>query len=252
MKIETLEHQFALQQVAPLGRIGVIALSTDINIEQDLRRMLPEGVEIFTSRIRNYNPLSIDNLRRMGDTIAQTADTILPGTKLDAVIFGCTSGAVAIGVEQVEKLIHQSCPNVPVTNPFSAALAAFKAHNIKRISVLTPYDSEVNVEVAATFAKSGIEVVNIAGFGFEDDTAMSFISAEDIAQAAKKICASNVDGLFLSCTALRASGVIEQLEKELSIPVFSSNQVLAWHSLALVNYKRPIKSFGQLLDQHRS
>ncbi len=252
LKIETLDHQFPLQPIAPLGRIGVIALGTDINIEQDLRRIYPQGVEIFTSRVRNYNPLTIENLRRMSETLTQTADTILPGTQLDAIIFGCTSGSVAIGVDKVTALIHQSCPNVPVTNPFSAALAAFKAKNIKRISVLTPYTESVNREVAATFEKNGIAVINIAGFGFEDDTAMSFISEEDVAQAAQNICAKEADALFLSCTALRASGVIEQLEQQLNIPVFSSNQVLAWHSLSLINYVQPINGFGKLLSKDRS
>jgi maleate isomerase len=247
LKVETLDHQYPLKLVAPLGRIGVIALGTDINIEQDLRRMLPDGVEIFTSRVRNYNPLTIENLRRMSATIAQTADTILPGTKLDAVIYGCTSGSVAIGVEKVAELIHESCPQVPVTNPFSAALEVFKSKNIKRISVLTPYTESVNKEVASTFESNGIEVANIAGFGFEDDTAMSFICEEDVAQAAQQICGSDVDGLFLSCTALRASGVIEQLEQSLNIPVFSSNQVLAWHSLKLIKYPNPVAGFGQLL-----
>ena len=251
LKVETLDHQFPLQPIAPLGRIGVIALGTDINIEQDLRRIYPQGVEIFTSRVRNYNPLTIENLRRMSETITQTADTILPGTQLDAIIFGCTSGSVAIGVDKVAALIHQSCPNVPVTNPFSAALEAFKANGIKRISVLTPYTESVNREVAATFEKNGIEVANIAGFGFEDDTAMSFISEEDVALAAQKVCAKDADALFLSCTALRASGVIATLEQQLNIPVFSSNQVLAWHSLSLINYAKPIEGVGPLLNTVR-
>lgn len=247
MSIQTLKHQYPLQPIAPLGRIGVIALGTDINIEQDLRRMLPIGIEIFTSRVRNYNPLTIENLKRMSETMTATADTILPGTDLDAVIFGCTSGTVAIGAEKVTQLVQKSCPQVPVTNPFSAALAAFKSCSISKISILTPYTETVNQEMLATFSEHDIEVVNIAGFGFEDDTAMSFITPQDIALAAQQICASEAQGLFLSCTALQASPVIEQLEQALNIPVFSSNQVLVWHTLQLINYKKPIEGYGQLL-----
>jgi maleate isomerase len=247
MNIKKLEHQYPLQPIAPLGRIGVIALGTDINIEQDLRRMYPKGVEIFTSRVRNYNPLNIENLRRMSETMTATADTILPGTQLDAVIFGCTSGTVAIGAKKVEQLIQLSCPNVPVTNPFSAALNAFKACSISKISVLTPYTQTVNKEMLTTFAAHGIEVINIAGFGFEDDTAMSFITPQDIAQAAEQICDSQAEAIFLSCTALQASPIIEELEQQLQIPVFSSNQVLVWHTLQLINYREPITGYGQLL-----
>lgn len=247
MKIETIQHRFPLELVAKKGRIGVIALGTDINVEQDLRRMYPPGVEIFTSRVRNYNPLTIDNLRRMTQGIGATAETILPGTKMDAMIFACTSGAVAIGVEKLQDMIQQVHPQVPVTNPFSAALAGFKHLNIKKISILTPYTEGVNKEVVETFESQGIEVVNIAGFGFEDDTEMSFISPEDVKLAAIDTFDTQADALFLSCTALRASTVIEDIEKVISKPVISSNQALVWHSLQLIKHPEAITNYGQLL-----
>ena len=49
MKLDTVSPQRALNPVAPDGRIGLIALATDINIEQDLRRIYPSTVEVFTS-----------------------------------------------------------------------------------------------------------------------------------------------------------------------------------------------------------
>ena len=58
------------------------------------------------------------------------------------------------------------------------------------------------------------------------------------------------DLLFISCTALRASLVLDQIEQSLGKPVLSSNQVLAWHSLQLVGYPQPISGFGRLLAEH--
>ena len=249
MKVSTIEPVQPLDYLAPAGRIGVVALATDFNIEQDLRRMLPGKAEIFTSRVRNYNPLTIENLRSMAPGISAAADTILPGTQLDAMIYACTSGTVAIGSEQVTELIHQSCPGVPVTNPVTAAVAAFKRLGARRISILTPYTEQVNHEVAELFQSEGFEVLNIAGFGFEDDTAMTFISPQDIVHAAKKVCDPQADLLFISCTALRASVVLDDIEAQLGKPVVSSNQALTWHSLQLVGYQDPVYGFGSLLQQ---
>ena len=39
----------------------------------------------------------------------------------------------------------------------------------------------------------------------------------------------DVDAVFLSCTNLRTLDVIPAVEAVLNLPVFSSNQVLAWH-----------------------
>ena len=249
---ETLDQTSSLERIAPDGRIGVITLATDINIEQDLRRIYPSTVEMFTSRVLNVNPLTIENLRLMAPRISDTAATILPGTPLDAIIYACTSGSVAIGIERINELIHQSCPNVPVTNPISASLAAFEVLGIQRISILTPYTQAVNAEVARTFENHGYEVLNIAGFGFENDTEMTYISPQDIADSAAKVCHPQADLLFISCTALRASLVIEQIEKRVKKPVVSSNQALAWHSLQLVGYRSPVTGFGQLLSYHSS
>ncbi|WP_210441372.1 maleate cis-trans isomerase family protein [Vibrio crassostreae] len=250
MKSATATLQFELEKLAPAGRVGVIALATDFNIERDLNTLFPDDVQSFTSRVRNYNPLTIENLRKMEPGIAACADTILPGTELDVVIYACTSGTVAIGSERITQLIHQSCPNAAVTNPVTAALAAFESFKVKCISVLTPYTEAVNQDVAAFFESQGIEVLSIAGFGFEDDTAMTFIDPMDIKNAALQVCEPEADLLFISCTALRAASVIESIEVELDKPVVSSNQVLAWHSLQLMNYPIPIKGFGALLEHH--
>ncbi|MDV7341487.1 aspartate/glutamate racemase family protein [Terasakiella sp. A23] len=245
-----IQPQLPLEHLASGGRIGLVALATDFNIESDLNRMYPDDVEFFTSRVRNYNPLTIENLRRMAPGISAATDNILPGTDLDAVIYACTSATVAIGNDNITSLIHKARPGVKVTNPVTSAVAALETFNAKKVSVLTSYTEAVNHEIARMFQENGYDVLNVAGFGFEDDTAMTDIQPKDIYDAAIQICAADADLLFISCTALRASLVIEEIERKLGIPVASSNQVLAWHSLRLVDYARPVNGFGRLLSDH--
>jgi len=246
---QIIEHAIQLDRVAPAGRVGLIALATDCNSEQDLRRMYPEGVELFTNRVLNANPVTMQNLRNMASDISRAAGGILPGFTLDAMIYGCTSGTVANGVEKIQQLVQESCPGVPVTNPLSAALAAFAHFETRRISVLTPYIEDVNLEMAAWFENHGIEVVNIAGFGYESDIDMTGIPPQEIANAASRVCDDNVDLLFISCTAIRASLVIEQIEQTIGKPVVTSNQALAWHSLKLVGCKQAVTGYGSLFHQ---
>jgi len=245
---EIIKHDITLDAIAPLGRIGLIALATDLNSEQDLRRMYPDGVEVFTNRVLNANPVTLQNLRNMAGDISRAAGGILPGFNLDAMIYGCTSGTVANGAKKIETLIQQSCPGVPVTNPVSAALAAFAHLGAKKISILTPYIEEVNLEVAAYFAEQGIEVINIAGFGYESDIDMTGIPPQEIVHAASKVCDDGADLLFVSCTAIRASLVIEKIEQVIKKPVVTSNQALVWHSLKLIGYSQGISGYGSLFQ----
>jgi maleate isomerase len=241
-----IEHEIQLDEVAPAGRIGLIALATDFNSEQDLRRMYPDGVEVFTNRVLNANPVTIQNLRNMAGDISRAAGGILPGFSLDAMIYGCTSGTVANGAKKIEQLVQQSCPGVPVTNPVTAALAAFAHFGADKISILTPYTEAVNLEMASYFEDHGIEVLNIAGLDYESDIEMTGIPPRDIADAAIGVCDDRADLLFISCTAIRSSMVIEQIEKRLGKPVVSSNQALVWHSLKLLNSDAVVTGYGSL------
>ena len=57
----------------------------------------------------------------------------------------------------------------------------------------------------------------------------------------------SVDAVFVSCTSLRLVEQVEALEAKLGKPVTSSNHALAWHSLRLASYGKPIAGFGRLM-----
>ena len=65
-----------------------------------------------------------------------------------------------------------------------------------------------------------------------------------------KLDTSGADALFISCTALPALEILDEVEKKISKPVFSSNQTLIWDTIRSVGYKSPIeriwKTFKEL------
>ena len=95
-----MDVEYELDDIAPAGRIGQVLLATDYNSETDLRRMMPQGVDLFTNRVMNANPLTIENLRAMSGDITRAARGLLPGLGVDVIIYGCTSGTVAIGEQR--------------------------------------------------------------------------------------------------------------------------------------------------------
>lgn len=246
---QLLEPSRPLDDIAPLGRIGLVALSTDFNSEQDLRRFYPAGVELFTSRVANHNPMTLENLRAMAPGITGAAELILPGIKLDVMVYGCTAGTLAIGQDRIEDLIRLARPGVPVTTPLQAGIEGCRALGASRISLLTPYTEDVNLQLAEQFTARGFEVLSVAGLGFTDDRLVTGVSPLDIADAAVAACDPLADLLFISCTALRASLAIEAIETRLGKPVVSSNQAIAWHSLRLLGYTGRIEHFGRLFEQ---
>lgn len=228
-------------------RLGLIALSTDVTIEADFHRLLPDGAMFHTARVIQTNPTTIENLRTMGPQLGAAAASLIEGHPLDAIAYGCTSATVAMGYDEIAARIGAGRPGLPVTTPITAALKAFELFGVRKISLLTPYIDDVNQPMRRYLEEAGITVLNIAAFGLESDIDMCRVSPDAIRRAALASCAEDADALFVSCTALRGVEVIEALEAELARPAFSSNQCLFWDALRLSGYAEPISGYGGLL-----
>lgn len=230
-------------------RIGLIALDSDIATEADFHAMLPDNVMFYTTRIQHVNPVSVENLRKMGPQLAAATEKLLPRQRLDVIAYSCTSATAALGYEEVAAQVQAGGrAGVPVVTPITAAVAGCKTLGVKSISLLTPHPDPVNQSTCRFFETHGIEVINIASFCLDDDIAIAEIPPSAIYAAALESCVQKADGLFISSTALRAVEIIEQAEEALQKPILSAVQCLFWQSLRLSGYQPPIDGFGRLLE----
>ena len=228
-------------------RIGLIALSTDFTIEQDFRRICHnQNVDIYVNRIPFNNPLNYDNYLKMTDHLTDIANNILPGEKIDSIAYGCTSGSVAIGNKKITYEIQKSKPGVYVTTPISAAIKALTNLKLNKIVVLTPYPKKVNQSIFDYFTKSNIEIASFHSFNLEYDSDIASVDPQYLIETIEKIDQKNTDAIFVSCTALRAVEVLDQIEKKLSKYVISSNQAIIWDCLRSVNINSNIEGYGKL------
>lgn len=240
---------FTLDKGSPSrAAIGLITLSNDLSIEPEINTFLPdEGVALYANRIPFPDSTTVETLRSMEADIAQTAALINPGETLDVVIFGCTSGTMSIGDDVVRTRILEAKPDVETTDPITAGLAGLRHLGCKRIAVLTPYADDVNDVVAEFIGGKGWDIGVRGSFKRVSAGEMSRVSPESIYEAGYALGQHDVDGLFISCTALRASPILERLETDLGKPVVSSNQALAWHSMRLAGCEDKVTGYGQLL-----
>jgi len=230
-------------------KVGLLALTTDLTIEKDFNSICNQlPVDIFVNRIHNENPLTKENLLKMRDQIEEVTKKILPGEKINTVAYGCTSGTIAIGEDDVKKKIQLAKPDCYVTTPITSAIKAFKLMKIKRISVFTPYPESVNKTIYEYFSKKGIEVLSFGTFNLNLDTDFANIDPKYLSETLTKLDINGADALFVSCTALPALEIIDEVEKKINIPVFSSNQTLIWDTIRSIGYKSSIEGYGKLLS----
>jgi len=65
-----------------------------------------------------------------------------------------------------------------------------------------------------------------------------------------EINTDDAEALFISCTALPALEIIQELENRIKKIVLSSNQVLIWNSIRSVGYTSSIEGYGELLKKN--
>jgi maleate isomerase len=93
----------------------------------------------------------------------------------------------------------------------------------------------------------GIEVPVMGSFNHENDIEVARITEDSIREAVRRlVTAGPIDAVFVSCTSLRVAAIAESLEREVGVPVTSSNHALAWHCLRLAGYREPVPGFGSL------
>lgn len=222
-------------------RLGLIVLATDHTTERDFARMLPrDEVQAYVARVPYANPTTPENLRLLQPRLAEAAALILPGEPLDALHFGCTSAVVAIGDEAVEAALQAGKPGTPAVTPLSAARAALGTLGVRRISLLTPYTAETTAPMVGYFARHGFEVHGVTCFGLEDDRVMARVRPEAVLAAAVEATAREAEGLFISCTALRAAEVAQRIEDAIGRPVVTSNQASVWRCLRILGLAAPL------------
>ena len=149
-------------------------------------------------------------------------------TRPDVVVFGCTSAGSLGGLEHDRELAlrlerETGADAVTVVGSMRRSLDVVQP---RRVAVLTPYQDELTRSVAECVTEAGFEVAAARGMGIVDNGEIGDVTASAIIDFARsELAGAEADCVFLSCTNWRAIDALEPLEKDLGIPVLSSNQV---------------------------
>lgn len=228
--------------------LGLVVLQSDETIEDDLRRLLPPSARLMVSRVPSGLDVTTETLGAMEGHLAAATGLFPRGLDFDVIGYGCTSGSAQIGPEQVAARVREGAPAAHVTNPLSALVAACRAASVTRLALLSPYVESVSARLRDALAEEGISTPVFGSFDEASEARVVRIDGRSIAAAAEALVeCGGVDALFLSCTNLRTLDVLDNIAGATSLPVWSSNLVLAWHMALLAGCVAQDSQPGDLL-----
>ncbi len=231
------------------ARIGMLLPSGNQAAEPQFHAMLPAGVSLHVTRLKLTGSSERD-LLAMTERVEEAAG-LVADSGADLVIFHCT--AVSTFSAELERSIIERVARAsgkPATATSEAIVAALGALGAKRIVMLSPYVESINAREAAYFRGAGFDILDCAGLDCRDADAMMAVPPQRWREFALEHRDPRAQACLISCTTVRSADVIEDLERELGMPVVTSNTAAAWHCLRKMGIADSIEGFGQLLRKH--
>lgn len=215
------------------ARLGLVVPSSNTTAEPETEAYTPDGVSVHAARM-SLESVTADALDSMA-TDAERAATLLSHADVDAVAYACTTGSLLHGPgfdAELEETLSTAAdaPAVATALSVDRALSALSA---RQIAVATPYVDDLDEREREYLEDAGYEVVTMAGRGLEENTAIGALRPADAYRQARAVvdqlaADQTIDAVFLSCTNYRTLPVVETLERDLGVPVVTSNLATLW------------------------
>jgi maleate isomerase len=258
------------------ARVGLVVVGPNLNPPPEIRRMLPDYVQMRETRIHMDPVVNIQECSKLSGPLGNAAGLLAEGLcspllgNRSAIAFACTAGSLVGGPGWDKKevaMMENATANFsstryidgqlvaskgfPATTTATAVEEAMHFMGFKKIVITGPYIDELNERFRIFYTNSGFEVLKINGLGIEDLYEMGATKPSQAYKAAMNVFAPKADGIFIGCTNFRCSDVIEQLEQDTGKPVVTANQATAWQLMKLLGIGEPIEGYGELLRRPR-
>lgn len=230
------------------SRIGVIYPSSGLR-DSDFQRLAPPGVSVHLTRVAFENVGTVAAITQMSqlENLLQAA-RILLHVEPSCITWADTSGSFLFGPEgdlaQVKAIEKET--GVPASTTSSACLKAFGRLGVSKVSIASPYLSEVNEKMLEFLKTRGLTVNHMEALELRDSSQIARTTREAVYRLARQAFFDS-EALFIPCTDFLDLDLIECLERDLSVPVVAANQATMWDALRLSGIKDVVSGFGRLM-----
>jgi maleate isomerase len=241
------------------ARIGIAIPSTNIAVEYDCQRIIPEGVTWHFGRFFiEMRDLSDDaGFLRFVEAIQDT----IPLSMRDLVTAEITYAMMGMSAETfwggragneafqagIREIIG---PDMGLTTGAEAADAALKAFGIQDIAVLTPYQPVADEQVRTFFGESGYNIKRL--HGLKCDSAHGIANtprAQVLDIIMNELDGDDIDAIVQVGTNLSTIDMFPTLEHQLGKPMIAINVALIWHALRAAGIDDKFFGRGRLLEE---
>ena len=227
--------------LAPKAIIGVMTPAMNTVVQPELEALRLPGVTNQMQRFRLGG-------ERISDDLFDEAEKLMDCNPRVLAI-GLTTDAGPKGVAKLASVCDQLQDRIriPVCNASIATQQGLRQLRAQKISVLTPFNADVNQAVRENIEAGGFEVIAIEGTEAPSLPAICETPLNQIRDLVRQLAESDCDAIAQVGTALPMVGLIDELERETQKTIVACNAALYWQALRAAGIDDPVPGFGRLL-----
>ncbi|MEU2776461.1 decarboxylase [Streptomyces sp. NPDC007162] len=169
----------------------------------------------------------------------------------DAVVWASTSGSFVHGWEGAQQQVRAlaQAAGLPASATSFAFVHAARELGVRRVAVGATYPEDVARLFAEFLRAGGLEVTGVRASGTATAAEVGTWGEAEILALARTADAGEAEAVLLPDTALHTAAHLPLLEKTLSKPVLTANQVTVWEGLRLADRRVNAPALGTLFTR---
>ncbi|WP_413457668.1 aspartate/glutamate racemase family protein [Herbaspirillum huttiense] len=219
----------------PRTLLGMLTPSSNTTLEPVTTAMLadiPEASAHFGRFRVTEIALSNQALAQFDDSEILRAAELLSHAKVGSIAWNGTSSGW-LGFDADERLCRRitEATGIPACTSVLALNEIFDLTGVKRFGLVTPYLDDVQAAIIKSYAASGLECVSERHLRKQDNFSFSEVGAQELRAMVHEVAKDKPQAITIFCTNLRGAPLVEELEREVGIPIYDTISTVVWKSL---------------------
>ena len=215
--------------------LGMLTPSSNTTLEPVTTAMIadiPEASAHFGRFRVTEIALSNQALAQFDDSEILRAAELLSHAKVQSIGWNGTSSGW-LGFEADERLCRRitEATGIPACTSVLALNEIFDITGVKRFGLVTPYLDDVQAAIIKNYAASGMECIAERHLRKQDNFSFSEVGADELRIMVREVAKEKPQAITIFCTNLRGAPLVEELEREVGIPIYDTISTVVWKSL---------------------
>ena len=235
--------------MTPRKLIGVLTPSSNTALEP-LTSAMAAAVPGVSAHFSRFTVTEISmrdaSLNQFDDSKILEAARLLADARVDTICWSGTS-ASWLGFEKDQALCARitEATGIPATTSVLALNELLAAQGARTLGLVSPYVEDVQRRIVANYAGIGIDCVAERHL----DLTVNFSFSEVEPDTLRHFAQQRPDAITIMCTNLSGAQLVEEMERELGIPIYDSVATVVWRALKTVGVAPgTVKGWGRLFD----